>query len=90
MKIHIPTGIDLTEATDAQLLLRTWNGNITDTGSTLKVNAFTIPPPYGTLSFYKLDRLTVPPTELLSGENDISVRVPSLTHGIEVLWPGPA
>ncbi len=90
----IPAGDDLSKATDAIFILRSWNGANGGATSpadhfTLRVNAWTAPP-FGNDHYYSFDVFILSPSELLSGTNQVTAFCDSYVHGVEICWPGPA
>lgn len=88
----IPTDHPLASATEARLIVRTWNG--IDGGAEpeqihyTEVNSWSTPT-YGESHYYSYDELSVPTSELLSDTNTVTFYSESIHHGIEILWPGP-
>jgi len=85
-KVNIPT---LSNATEANVFVRTWNGRERHASYYTKVNGYNLPS-YGLDHFYSLDMLNVPVSALNSGNNTITFQSSTTHHGIEILWPGPA
>ncbi|HTY01694.1 MAG TPA: immunoglobulin domain-containing protein [Bacteroidota bacterium] len=90
----IPAGDDLSKATDAIFIVRSWNG--ANGGATspadhfsLRVNAWTAPT-FGNDHYYSFDVFSLSPSELLSGTNQVTAFCDSYVHGVEICWPGPA
>ncbi len=90
----IPAGDDLSKATDAIFILRSWNGANGGASSpadhfSLRVNAWTAPS-FGNDHYYSFDVFSLSPSELLSGTNQVTAFCDSYVHGVEICWPGPA
>ncbi len=90
----IPDGDDLSKATDAIFLIRSWNGanggsSAPNTDLTVKVDAWTAPP-FGNSYYYSFDAISIGTQELTHGSNSVTAYCNSVGHGLEVLWPGPA
>ena len=95
----IPPGTNLSDATTAAFLVRTWNGNdefgTSDADAPyneywIKVNGNTLPV-LGIGHFYEFDTALVSAGWLQTGENTVEFHANTqLQHGIEVCWPGPA
>ncbi len=85
-KVYIPT---LANATEAVLLVKTWDGNQTGQSFYTKVNDYTTPK-YGLESLYSYDTVSIPLSALTAGDNTITFHSDTDGHGIEVMWPGPA
>jgi hypothetical protein len=85
---------DLSDANNAMLIHRTWNGEDGGAGSgtilcPLHVNSWQ--GKVGGVSHnYALSRVKVPVNALISGKNDVAYESDTPHHGIEILWPGPA
>ena len=90
--VTIPGGDNLGSATGALLHLKTWNGInefAVEPGYNLhyaKVNSWTAPEAaYGQGHFYSYDKVTTPPTSLVSGSNKIEFFAnPEAHHGVEI------
>ena len=89
---NIPAG-GLTDAVDAKLLVKTWNGidGQTEPGETnfRQINSWDVPE-FGQDHFYSYDIVDVPVSELQIGTNTYTVQSTTVHHGIEMVWPGPA
>ena len=85
-KVNIAT---LSGATAAVMYAPTWNGNERNASFYNRVNSWTAPK-YGLDHFYSFDRISVPLSALMPGENTITYSSSTTHHGIEVMWPGPA
>ncbi len=81
----------LSGATSAVLLVRTWNGiNGGEGGNYTRVNGTDLSS-YGNNHYYKYDAVPVPvPGPIFAGTNTIAFSSPTIHHGVEILWPGPA
>ncbi|MCK5243611.1 VCBS repeat-containing protein, partial [bacterium] len=84
--VNIPS---LSDAATAIMHIKTWNGNDESNDFYTKINNWTTPK-YGKNHFYHYDQITVPISELKTGENTITFSSTTLHHGIEIMWPGPA
>ncbi len=85
---------DLSDATNAMLVHRTWNGQDGGAGSgtiliPLYVNSWR-GKVGGVNHNYALSRVKVPVNALITGINDVAYHSNTEHHGIEILWPGPA
>ena len=85
---------DLSDATNAMLVHRTWNGQDGGAGSgtillPLSVNSW-MGKVRGLNHNYALSRVNVPVNSLKVGNNDVAYHSNTAHHGIEILWPGPA
>ena len=67
----------------------TWNGNETGAVFNSKVNTW-IAPKYGRDHFYSYNEISVPLSDITTGDNTISFYSATVHHGMEILWPGPA
>jgi hypothetical protein len=84
--VNVP---NLTDAQDAAVHVRTWNGRESGASYYTRVNDYYLPP-YGMDHFYSYDLVPMPATELNVGNNTITFQSSTTHHGIEILWPGPA
>ncbi len=85
---------DLSDATNAMLVHRTWNGQDGGAGSgtiliPLYVNSWR-GKVGGVNHNYALSSVKVPVNSLIEGNNDVAYHSNTSHHGIEILWPGPA
>ena len=89
----IPGGDDLSKATDALFLIRSWNGVNGDAAQgtyyNLSVNSWNAPT-FGQDHYYSFDGLSISPSELHTGSNTVKLICNSNVHGVEIMWPGPA
>lgn len=89
----ISSGHDLSTASAAWLLIRTWNGidGQREPGEThfTKINNWEAPE-YGEDHFFSYDAVPIDVSALRNGSNSITLGSESSHHGVEVLWPGPA
>ncbi len=89
----IPNGTNLSDATSATLIVSTFNGidayALPEETHWTKVNNWETPL-YGDDHYCVMDYITVPPTELVAGENTFRLHCESSSTGVDVNWPGPA
>ncbi len=85
---------DLTNAMEARLIHRTWNGSDTEAArgsidKPLIINGerFKV---YGRSHDYALSTVDIPVADLITGGNNIQYTSDTEHHGIEILWPGPS
>lgn len=91
--LFIPEEIPLDKVTAARLLIRTWNGENHEHGSTpLRFNRGDYHSGLikGANHFYALDDAPIDPAWLNQGENQLFLYSDTVHHGCEVLVPGPA
>ena len=85
---------ELTEATNARIIHRTWNGQDGGAGSgdidkPLFVNDWQ-GKVHGANHNYALSMTKVAVGSLNVGRNEVAYKSTTVHHGIEILWPGPA
>jgi len=85
---------DMSNATNARLIHRTWNGRDGYAGSGTVENPLSVNTWQGRVGGvshnYALSRVTVPVKSLKEGSNRVGYHSSTVHHGIEILWPGPA
>jgi len=85
---------DLTYATNAMVIHRTWNGQDGGAGSGTIENPLIVNSWEGKVGGvshnYALSSVKVPVNELIEGNNNVAYHSNTSHHGIEILWPGPA
>ncbi|UCF96269.1 MAG: hypothetical protein JSV89_13925 [Spirochaetaceae bacterium] len=77
---------DLSQATEARMILTTWNGYEADE---ICINGEKLLSRVGRNHDFALSEVDVPLAMLRKGENTVSTYGTTPHHGIEVLWPGP-
>jgi len=85
---------DLSNATNAMLIHRTWNGQDGGAGSGTIENPLSVNNWQGKVEGvnhnYALSRVRVPVISIREGSNRVGYYSDTDHHGIEILWPGPA
>jgi hypothetical protein len=94
LHVNIPASDNLANISAAQYYIRTWNGinSEVDSGSTdtRRVNSYG-ESAYGADHNYSFDTRSLPTWVPVSGANDFFFDITTeKTHGVEILWPGPA
>jgi hypothetical protein len=82
--IDIPD--NLSQATEARMILATWNGYEADE---IGINGKKLLSRIGRNHDFALSEVDIPLNVLQKGENEIYTYGTTPHHGIEVLWPGP-
>ncbi|MEM7164110.1 MAG: LamG-like jellyroll fold domain-containing protein [Planctomycetota bacterium] len=92
-RVTIPNDHDLLEATEAWMLIRTWNGidgeREPGQDNFRRINDWDVPE-FGRDHVFSYDVVPIDVTALRNGTNMITLGSNSSHHGIEILWPGPA
>ncbi len=91
----IPAGDNLSNATGAIFIVRSWNGinggaTSPNTDMSIRVNDKWTAPSFGNDHYYSLDVLSIPSSALVNGTNQVTAYCNSFVHGVELPWPGPA
>lgn len=85
---------DMSGATNALLMHRTWNGRDGGAGSGTDLAPLSVNSWRGKVGGvdhnYYLSKVKIPVNGLITGKNRVGYHSDTEHHGIEILWPGPA